>query len=173
MKLSFLQEPELEFGNGGTHVDIRYGVMRHGPLDLCDPSAPTQLRIGLVGTEETIAAIREWFDHCKTGIAAKQSRLSNLFPRFPGFSESSPFRSALVFHDRWCSPIRQREFDTALAQTHGDQTVREAVAVFIDHAASLIEQGGPKGDRVCAAKGSLGSRRRADKQQTGRAGPGD
>jgi hypothetical protein len=143
MKLSFLQEPELEFGNGGTHVDIRYGVMRHGPLDLGDTSAPSQLRIGLVGTEETIAAIREWFDHCKVGITAKQSRLSNLFPQFPGFSENSPFRATLVFHDRWCSPIRQREFDTVIAQTHGDQTVREAVAVFIDHAASLIEQGGP------------------------------
>jgi hypothetical protein len=143
MRLSFFQEPQLEFGNGGTHVDIRYGIMRHGPLDLGDTSAPTQLRIGLVGTEETIATIREWFDRCRTGIAAKQSKLSNLFPQFPGFSESSPFHSALVFHDRWCSPIRQREFDTALTHTQGDQTVREAVGVFIDHAATLIEQGGP------------------------------
>lgn len=29
MKLSFFHEPELEFGNGGTHVDIRHGVMLH------------------------------------------------------------------------------------------------------------------------------------------------
>jgi len=143
MKLSFFQEPDLEFGNGGTHVDIRYGVMRYGPLDLGDTSAPAQLRIGLVGTEETIAAIREWFDRCRVGIAAKPSKLSNLFPPFPGFSESSPFHSSLVFHDRWCSPIRQREFDAALTHTQGDQTVREAVAVFIEHAQTLIEQGGP------------------------------
>ena len=142
MKLSFFHEPELEFGNGGTHVDIRYGIMRHGPLDLNDASAPCQLRVGLVGTEETIVALREWFDRCKTGVAAKQSKLSNLFPPFPGFSESSPFHSSLVFHERWCSPIRQREFD-ALAHTQGDQTVREAVAVFIDHAQTMIERGGP------------------------------
>ena len=58
MKASFFQEPELEFGNGGTHVDIRYGLMRYGPLDLGETSAPIQLRIGLVGTEETIAMVR-------------------------------------------------------------------------------------------------------------------
>ena len=86
MKASFFHEPELEFGNGGTHVDMRYGLMRYGPLDLGDASAPTQLRVGLVGTEETIATLRQWFDACKVGIAAKQSKLSNLFPPFPGFS---------------------------------------------------------------------------------------
>ncbi|MGC2331046.1 MAG: hypothetical protein WA581_06315, partial [Candidatus Acidiferrales bacterium] len=143
MKLSFLQEPELEFGNGGTHVDIRYGILRHGPLDLGETTAPTQLRVGLVGTEETIAAVKEWLDRCRGGIAAKQTKLSNLFPPFPGFSPASPFQAQLVFHDRWCSPIRQREFDTALALARGNQMVREAVAVFLDHATSLVEPGGP------------------------------
>ena len=143
MKLSFLQEPELEFGNGGTHVDIRYGILRHGPLDLGETTAPTQLRVGLVGTEESIAAVREWLDRCRGGISAKQTKLSNLFPPFPGFSPASPFHAQLVFHDRWCSPIRQREFDTALALARGNQMVREAVAVFLDHATSLVEPGGP------------------------------
>lgn len=67
----------------------------------------------------------------------------NLFPAFPGYSETSPFHSSLVFHDRWCSPIRQREIDTVLAHTQGDQTVRGSVSIFIDHAETLIEQGGP------------------------------
>ena len=143
MKASFFQEPELEFGNGGTHVDIRYGLMRYGPLDLGDTSAPSQIRVGLVGSEETSAPIRQWFESCREGIAAKQSKLSNLFPPFPGFSESSPFHSSLVFHDRWSSAIRQREVDAVLAHTQGDQIVREAVAIFLEHAGTLIEQGGP------------------------------
>jgi hypothetical protein len=143
MKLRFFQEPELEFGNGGTHVDIRYGLTRHGPLDLGEASAPSQLKVGLVGTEETIAGIRQWFDRCRDGIAAKKSKLSNLFPPFPGFSENSSFHASLVFHDRWSSPIRQREVDAVLAHTQGDQTVREAVGLFLDHGDALIEQGGP------------------------------
>ncbi len=96
-----------------------------------------------MGTEETLAAIRHWFDSCRDGIAAKQSKLLNLFPAFPGFSESSPFHASLVFHDRWSSAIRQREVDAVLAHTQGDQTVREAVDVFLEHAQTMIEQGGP------------------------------
>lgn len=143
MKLAFFDEPELEFGNGGTHVDIRHGIVQHGPLDIGEVSAPTQLRVGLIGTEETIAAIRQWLDSCRDGIAAKRSRLSNLFPAFPGFSDSAPFHSSLVFHDRWCSPIRQRELDSVLEHSQSDDTVREAVGIFIDHARMLVEQGGP------------------------------
>jgi hypothetical protein len=143
MKLSFFHEPELEFGNSGTHVDIRYGIIRHGPLDLGETSAPSHLRIGLVGTEETITAFREWLDRCRGGIAAKPSKLSNLFAPFLGFSELSPFHASLIFNDRWCSSIRQRELDAVLRSASGNETVRAAVGIFVDHAASLIEQGGP------------------------------
>ncbi len=33
--------------------------------------------------------------------------------------------------------------DAVVAHTRGDETVRETVSVFIDHAKTLIEQGGP------------------------------
>jgi len=154
VKLSFFHEPELEFGKGGTHVDIRHGILRHGPLDLGDAAAPSRLRVGLIGTEETVTAIREWLEHCRAGIPAKQSKLVNLYPPFPGFSDSSPFRSTLVFHDRWCVSIRQREFETALASTSGNQTVREAASIFIDHAESLLEQSGPM-VLICAPPADL------------------
>jgi len=143
MKLSFFHEPELEFGGGGTHVDIRYGVIRYGPLDSGETSAPSQLRLGLIGTEDTISTIRQWLDRCRDGVDAKQTKLQNLFPPFPGFSEDSPFRSSLAFHDRWCSPIRQREIDAVLAHSQSADVAREAAAIFIGHAADLLEQGGP------------------------------
>jgi hypothetical protein len=143
MKLSFLHEPELEFGNGGTHVDIRHGVMRYGPLDVGEDTAPTQLRVGLIGTEQTIGSIRQWLELCRTGIKAKQSKLKNLFAPFPGFSDMSPFHATVVFHDRWCSAIRQREIDSILAHSDGDEIVREAVALFIGHSEAIVEKGGP------------------------------
>jgi hypothetical protein len=143
MKLQFFQEPELEFGRGGTHVDIRYGLMRYGPLDIDETTAPTRLRVGLVGTEESMVAMRGWFDRCSRSIEGKRSKLANLYPAFPGFSEESPFHSSLVFHDRWCSAIRQRDIDGVLAHARGNQTVHDAVGLFLDCAESLIEQGGP------------------------------
>lgn len=143
MKLSFFEEPELEFGGGGTHIDMRYGIAQYGPLDIGDTKAPTQLKLGLIGTDETIGAIRQWFERCKTGIDRKESKLGNLFPGFPGFTNDLAFRSALVFHDRWCSPIRQREIDGVIAHSDGDSTVRQSVAMFVDRAAELVQQGGP------------------------------
>lgn len=143
MKLTFFEEPELEFGNGGTHVDMRYGLAQYGPLDVGDTKAPTQLRLGLIGTDETIRAMREWLERCKPGIGRKDSKLVNLFPNFPGFTSDVAFRSSLSFHDRWCAPIRQREVDAVIAHSDGDETVRESVAMFVDRAADLVQQGGP------------------------------
>jgi hypothetical protein len=111
MKVSFIDEPGLEFGHGGTHVDIKFGLMEHGPLDAGEDTAPTQLRVGLVGSEGTIDAVKTWFERCRTDVVAKtkKNRQPKLFPRFPGFSTDSPFRASVVFHDRWCSAIRQRK----------------------------------------------------------------
>jgi hypothetical protein len=114
MKFEFFDEPELEFGNGGTHVDIRHGLMAHGPLDLGETTAPQQIRLGLVGTSESVDAVRAWFEKCEAGIEAKKSRLGNLFPPFPSFREGMTFRSQLAFHDRWTSTVRQREIDPLL-----------------------------------------------------------
>ena len=143
MKCSSFREPDLEFGGGGTHIDIRYGIDQFGPFDLGDTKAPTQLRVGLVGTDDTIAAVRSWFERCKSGIERKDSKLINLFPAFPGFSGNVSFRASLVFHDRWCSSIRQREIDAVLAHSDGDETVRQFAALFVDHAEELVQEGGP------------------------------
>jgi hypothetical protein len=143
MKFNFFEEPDLEFANGGTHIDVRFGIRRFGPLDLGDTKAPAQLKVGFVGTDETIAALRFWLDRCRSAIPAKESKLVNLFPEFPGFAPDTAFRSTLVFHDRWCSPIRQREIDAVLAHSDGDETVRQSVAMFVDRAEELVQQGGP------------------------------
>lgn len=143
MKLCVFQEPELEFGIAGRHIDVRHGIKLFGPLDVGDTRAPTRLRVGIVGTDETITAVRQWLDRCKSGVDAKATRLSNLFPAFPGFTEDVAFRAVLVFHDRWCSSIRQREIDGIIQRSQGEDTVRESVAMFVDHAQDLVQQGGP------------------------------
>jgi|KBSMisStaDraftv2_1062788.scaffolds.fasta_scaffold114868_1 hypothetical protein len=143
MKFNFFEEPDLEFANGGTHIDVRFGITRFGPLDVGETKAPTQLKVGFVGTDETIAALRLWLDRCRRAIPAKDSKLVNLFPEFPGCAPDTAFRSTLVFHDRWCSSIRQREIDAVLTHSDGDETVRQSVAMFVDRADELVQQGGP------------------------------
>jgi hypothetical protein len=143
VKMEFFDEPELEFGSGGTHVDIRHGIMLHGPLDLGEATAPTQIRVGLVGTAESVEGIRNWLEHCKTGVPAKVSRLGNLFPPFPGFGAETTFHCDLAFHDRWTSTLRQREIDQLLKNPGSPTLVQDCVKLFVDNVATVRETAGP------------------------------
>lgn len=143
MKLDFLEEPELEFGNAGTHVDVRFGIMQYGPLDRGTPVAPSQIKVGIVGTQETIEGVQTWLEQARSGIPAKDSRLSNLFPPFPGFSEQSCFGASLVFHKRWTHPIHRVEIENVVTSGNVDHLAYDAVELFLDHASDLAEPGGP------------------------------
>lgn len=143
MTFSFFDEPELEFGEGGTHVDIRHGLMLHGPLDLGEATAPDQIRVGLVGTSESLDQVRQWLERCEAGIESKKSRLGNLFPAFPGFRKDTTFRSQLSFHDRWTSTLRQREIDQLLRNPGSATLVQDSVHMFVDHVTTVKEGGGP------------------------------
>jgi hypothetical protein len=143
MNIDFIDEPDLEFGSGGRHIDVRFGIMQHGPVDRGSSTAPAQLRVGIVGTEETIDGVHRWLTRTCSGIPAKDSRLANLFPPFPGFSNDSCFGSTLVFHDRWMAPIHKREIQSIVAGGDSEHLVDHAVEVFLDHAKDLNEPGGP------------------------------
>ncbi|BDT72780.1 hypothetical protein os4_23250 [Comamonadaceae bacterium OS-4] len=92
MKLDFIEEPELEFGGLRRHVDIRAGLTAYGPLDAPD-GVSRKIRVGFVGTQQTIDGIQRWLERCNGGIKAKASKQPNLFPDFPGFGHDSPFRA--------------------------------------------------------------------------------
>lgn len=143
MNSDFIDEPDLEFGGGGRHIDVRFGIMQHGPLDRGTSTAPAQLRLGIVGTEETIEGVHKWLEKMRSGSPAKDSRLGNLFPPFPGFSNNSCFGSTLVFHERWLAPIHKREIQSIITAGDSEHLVNHAVELFLDHAGDLNEPGGP------------------------------
>ena len=113
MKSYFIQEPELEFGQG-RHVDIRFGISNYKPLDYRDILAPKSIPLGVVGTERTISDLRTWLDTCARGIAAKASNQPNLFSRFPGFGDDTPFDAKLVFDSRLERQIPLRDLPESL-----------------------------------------------------------
>jgi hypothetical protein len=140
MKSDFLEEPELEF-SAGTHVDIRYGISEFGPLDRGTATAPHEIRVGLVGTAETIEGVQKWLAACRNGVAAKTTRLVNLFPRFPGFSHDSCFDSVLTFHERWTGRISEQELADLMTNAGPNDLPREAADTFIGHCERLLEPG--------------------------------
>jgi hypothetical protein len=126
MKIDFIQEPELEFGFG-RHVDIRFGLMEYGPLDVGTDLAPHEIRIGIVGTPGTVEGTREWLERCRGEIPAKPSSHPHLFPRFPGFQEESGFRSTLILDAGLERTIPEQVFVKLTQFGDNDTIVREAV----------------------------------------------
>lgn len=152
MRACFLHEPELEFG-AGRHVDIRFGLSEYGPLDVSSPLAPHEIRVGIVGTSETVAGVREWLGRCADGIAAKSSPQPYLFPAFPGFGPDTAFASKLVFADRLERTIHER--DVIYLARHGRaRLVEEAVELFLTEMRHLVESAQPH-VLVCALPWSL------------------
>jgi hypothetical protein len=80
-----LDEPELEFAGGVGHIDIRFGLMHAGPIDVLDVK-PRSISVALVGTNETVESLARWLERCRGEIPGKTSPYPNLFPRFPGFN---------------------------------------------------------------------------------------
>jgi hypothetical protein len=89
MKLHFIDEPELEFGGAGRHIDIRHGLTEHGPLDRGLAPAPQTVRVGVVGVAQDVERLRGWIDRCRAGIDPKKSKRTTLFVGFPGFGDSA------------------------------------------------------------------------------------
>ena len=143
MKLSHLHEPELEFGLGQRHVDIRFGLMDNGPFDTGQQGAPAQVRLGLIGNAETVEGVEEWLVRCAAGINAKSdTRLTNLYPPFPGTGTEGPFRVPfrLSEHDTRTIPPRklkklQATSPIGLSDSYAD--------LFIDELRALAETNVP------------------------------
>ena len=107
MKLTVIEEPNLEFAAGARHVDPRHGIADYGPADAANTAVRT-IRAGIVGTPAAIQGLRRWLDRCRRPIEAKDSRLGHLFVPFPGFDTSAGFRSTLIWDSRLERPIRDR-----------------------------------------------------------------
>jgi len=139
MKAMHLSEPPLEFGSG-QHIDIRFGIMNYGPLDCGAPLAPRTIRLGIVGTPETIEGAWAWFDRCKSEIDAKESRQPHLFPRFPGFRTDCGFQSTPVTDARLQRTISERVFERLALASDANRIVREAAQLFYDELEQLAQE---------------------------------
>jgi hypothetical protein len=130
VNLSILEEPELEFGGGGRHVDIRFGIKDHGPFDLQSPKAPKEVRIGLIGTAETVEGTSRWIAKCRQGVAQKETKQPNLFPAFPAVTSTSSFCCEFS-----TDPTRTRILPTSAIEMIG---AVEGIALRVERAAALF-----------------------------------
>jgi len=154
MNVNLIPEPELQFGNNGRHVDIRFGIRNHGPLVHGHALAPSEIRIGLVGTPETIQGVKDWLQVCRNGLPGKDSRKPHLYPDFPGFSKESCFACDTVIAEKLERPINPRQFNELLKSHSREEAAKLAVEWFIAEC-QFLQDKAPVDVFVCAPPAEL------------------
>ena len=142
MKVQHLTEPELEFACGGRHVDIRFGIMNHGPLDRDGRNDPRRIRLGVVGTPASVEGLLAWLSRCRNEISAKESRYPNLFPRFPGFRPDAAFSAEIECEARMQRKLPVREIARLGGQSDHNRMLEEAADLFVSEARYLVQETG-------------------------------
>lgn len=124
-----IPEPELLFGRG-TAICPKRGIRTFYPYDI-DKVRPQIIRLGVIGKSESIDKILTWLGTCKSEIVPKNSRLSNLFPGFMGFTPEKAFSSQLVYDDSYLRKINNSDFDD-IFQKGTSKSIEELIELTVE-----------------------------------------
>lgn len=131
MNITNFQEPELEFGFG-RHIDVRFGIKDYYPFDSKNTDVPRIIRVGIVGTPQSIEGTRGWLEKCKNEIPAKETNKYNLFPKFCGFNKNSGFKSEVAFDSKLEQTIPLREIQQMVDRGTRNQVIRASTELYYD-----------------------------------------
>lgn len=135
-KCSVLDESLLEFGDGGQHCDPRQGLRQFGPLQ---PLSGDTVRVGVIGTDETVAGFAEFLNETGRGVESENKQLINLNPDFPGLGNQNPFRCTFDMPPGASSTISKRQVKEIIAVGRHDEAVRLAVDLIVSNISALTE----------------------------------
>ena len=137
IELAQLPMPPMEFGAPGTFGDPKTGLSEAGPFDLRFGAAhKTQVRVGLVGTDEMIKKGTQWLERCCNAIPS-EIKGTTQYMDFPGFK--SVFRAALVLNERWTVGIDATKLDIALKKRIPKRRFEEVLALYVDGVKKLAD----------------------------------
>ena len=137
MKGLFFDEPELEF-LGGRHIDMRYGLSLFGALDADAESAPTKIRLGVIGDQNSIDQFTAWVEKCRDGVNAKKTKLPTLFPMFPGFGDGKPICD-FVCNSQMSRSINKRDMTQLCTLESREQIVQASIDRYLEDANDLYQ----------------------------------
>lgn len=146
-KAHVFDEPMLEFGDGGQHCDPRQGLREHGPLQ---PRSGEVIRVGVIGTDDTVAGFTEFLGETGRGIESGNKQLINLNPDFPGLGNQNPFRCKFEVPDGATATISRRQVNEITGISRHDEAVRHAVELITSQLSALVE-GSAKPDVIVLA----------------------
>ena len=146
LRLRYIDEPVLEFAGDAVHVDQKRGIARYGPATLGLKRHPAQVRLGFLGSGESVASAKAWFERAAAGIEGEQPvRLRRGKPArrlsdFPGFMADRGFFSEIVIADHLTRTITQHEIGALKKQKEKPLRFAAAVELISEHVRLLKQQ---------------------------------
>jgi hypothetical protein len=138
-----VREPDLLFGRGSHCPDPKTGIRIHGPCGNDDHPYPS-IRVGIIGTGQTIDKALAWVDRCRQSVASLDPDVDPyLAVPFPGLSSSNGFDCRVEIskgHVRTLSPT-----DVALCAnaSNRDRSVEETARIVGAHLEALKDSESP------------------------------
>jgi hypothetical protein len=75
ISIEYLPEPKLQFGSYFEHEDSKTGLAEFGPFGRnVEGLHPPEIRLGFVGTRETIVGAKEWIEECGSAIESENRK---------------------------------------------------------------------------------------------------
>lgn len=158
LKIEYLGEPKLQFGHYFEHEDTKTGLAEYGPFGKNIPGLhPSEIRLGFIGTRETVSTAKEWIEMCSRPIESENiktskpkvlsdpgglfgedllpnvtlTRLEKILNRdFVGFNRESPFACCFQTNERWEKTINHRELERILHMEDKVQRILCLVDLF-------------------------------------------
>ena len=141
MRLSYLSEPELSFGDGYTHPNPKIGIPLYGPKSLGTPRHKNEIHIGFVGEAAATENVLRFIRDCSVGVKAED--IENGSMPFPGLSRDVGYRFEIVASEQTTENITISEREKILNNpTSGIQFV-EMLNLIEEKVSILCEKDHP------------------------------
>ena len=137
IRASYIDEPRLEFAGGQQELDQKRGLAKFGPASLGTSRHPSAIKLGFIGSGQSIELARMWFRNAAEGVAGDAAKG---LPPFPGFKEDRGFFCDLIDSDEHVEQITTRDIDAIAARKKVAERFQAAVELLSEKMRMLRQQ---------------------------------
>lgn len=136
VRCELFDEPSLEFASDRLHLCPKHGITLFGPRSLdMGKRHPETIRVGFIGTGESIESARRWLELCSEGVPGDDKNYL-----FPGFKVDRGFFSELSFEDEIIEKLTFRETESLGQHRTRREQFEQTVALLGDKLRLLAQR---------------------------------
>ncbi len=117
--------------------------MKHGPWSPGGAANHNEIKLGFIGTSQSIAASKQLFREMEAVIPRDGDEIARHKPPFPSMGEQSPFRASLNLQPKWEDKLTREDIEIIKDEPTPSGSVRELLEIMKFRIEWLSEQDPP------------------------------